>query len=131
MTRVVSDIEDAVNTNGTFLKHNPAYDKILNSEVSLQWVETISTVKVNKCVIGNDGTTASTYDSNPYLNSMIYQVEFHGVQVKEYAANVIAKNILTQVDADGFSLTMLDAIIDYQKDKYFYVLKADMHVVKC
>ena len=46
---------------------------------------------------------------------MIYEVEFPDGQVKEYAANLIMENMLTQVDSDGFSLMMLKAIIDYKK----------------
>jgi hypothetical protein len=48
-----------------------------------------------------------SYDSNPYLNSMIYEVEFPDGQIKEYAANIIAENMLTQVDSDGHSTTMM------------------------
>ena len=43
--------------------------------------------------------------------------------------NVIAKKMLTQVDADGLYLTMLFAIIDHQKDEAVAVPKSDMHVV--
>ena len=60
---------------------------------------------------------------------MIYEVEFHGRQVKEHAANFIAKNILTQVETDGSSLTIIEAIIYYRKEKSFSVPKANMHVV--
>ena len=60
---------------------------------------------------------------------MIYEVQFPDGQVKEYAANVIAENMLTQVDSDGYSLTMLDAIIDYHKDEAVAVPKNDSHVV--
>ncbi len=62
------------------------------------------------------------------LNLIIYEVEFPDGQVKEYAANIIAENMLTQVDSDGYSTTMLKAIIDYQKDEDVAVSKADMHV---
>ena len=43
--------------------------------------------------------------------------------------NVIAKKMLTQVDADGLYLTMLFAIIDHQKDEAVAVPKADMHII--
>ena len=122
------DIEDTIDAKGKMLNQQPAYDKILHSEVSLQLGEDMTTGKVTKRAIGPDGITAGTYDENPYLNSMIYEVEFPDGQIKEYAANVIAENMLTQVDADGFSLTMLEAIIDYRKDEAVAVQKADMHV---
>jgi hypothetical protein len=63
------------------------------------------------------------------LNSIIYEIEFPDGQVKEYAANFIAENMLTQVDADGYSITMMDAIIDYRKDESIAVPKSDKYVV--
>eukprot|EP00957_Ditylum_brightwellii_P091460 6964442-Ditylum_brightwellii.AAC.1 len=51
------------------------------------------------------------------LNSTIYEVEFPNGEIKEYAANVIAENILTQVDYGGFTTTMMEGIIDHYKDK--------------
>jgi hypothetical protein len=41
---------------------------------------------------------------------------------------MIAENMLTQVDSDRFSLTMLTAIIDYWKDESVTIQKADMYV---
>jgi hypothetical protein len=69
--------------------------------------------KVARRALGPDGRVTGTYDENPMLNSIIYEIEFPDGQVKEYAANFIAENMLTQVDADGYSITMMDAIIDY------------------
>ena len=63
--------------------------------------------------IGPDGKVTGTYDSNPYLNSIICDVEFPDGEVKEYAANITAKNMLTQVDSDGISTTLMEAIVDH------------------
>ena len=49
------------------------------------------------------------------LNSIIYEVDFEDRHVKEYSANTIAENMLTQVDSYGFTLTMIEGIIDYSK----------------
>ena len=43
-------------------------------------------------------------------------MEFSDGQVKEYGVNIIAKNMLTQVDSDGYSLSLMDSIIDHSKD---------------
>ena len=43
-------------------------------------------------------------------------MEFPDGQVKEYAANIIAENMLTQVDSDGMSATLMEAIVDLRKD---------------
>ena len=72
--------------------------------------------KVIQRTIGPDGQVTGTYDSNPFLNSIIYDVEFPDGQVKEYAVNIIAENMLTQVDSDGMSTTLMEAIVDHQRD---------------
>ena len=73
--------------------------------------------KITRRAIGPDGKTAGTYDEDPKLNSMIYEVEFPDSMVKEYLANVIAQNLLSQIDSEGFSNTVFDSIIDYAKDE--------------
>jgi hypothetical protein len=75
------------------------YDKILHSEVSLQLGENMTVGKVTKCALGPNSNVAGTYDENPCLNLMTYEVEFPDGQLKEYAANVSAENMLTQVDS--------------------------------
>jgi hypothetical protein len=127
--RITPDIEDMVDVNGKLLNQQPAYDQILHSEVSLQMGEDMIVGRVTKRAIDLDGIVAGTYDENPYLNSMIYEVEFPDGQVKEYAANIIVENMLTQVNSDGYSLTMMEAIIDYRKDDAIAIPKEDMYVV--
>jgi len=63
------------------------------------------------------------------LNSIVYDVEFPDGTVKEYSANIIAENMLTQVDSDGFTMTMMEGIIDHKKDTDVAVSKSDMYVV--
>ena len=75
------------------------------------------TGKVTKRTIGPDGQVTGTYDNNPYLNSIIYDVKFPDGQVKEYAANIIAENMLTQVDSDGMSTTLMEVIVDHERDE--------------
>ena len=73
--------------------------------------------KVARRTIGPDGTTSGRYDSNPILNSMRYEVEFPDGQVKEYAANVLAENLLTQIGSKGFCNILFDGIVDFQKEE--------------
>jgi hypothetical protein len=60
---------------------------------------------------------------------MIYEVEFPDGQLREYAANIIAENMLSQVDSDGYSITMMERIIDYKKDDTVAVHKNEIHAV--
>ena len=62
------------------------------------------------------------------LNSTIYEVELPDGQVKEYAANVLADNMFSQIDSEGYSTTLLDGIIDFKKDETA-VAKADRFLV--
>jgi hypothetical protein len=126
--RAVPDIEDAVDTNGRLLDQQPAYDAIINAEVQLQLGEEFVTGKVKQRALGPDGKVTGSYDDNPMLNSIIYEVEFPDGQVREYSANVIAENMLSQVDDDGYSRTLMEALIDYKRDETAVPI-ADKHVV--
>ena len=107
------EVEDIVDSTGKLINQQPAYDQIINAEVQLQLGEEMVTSKVLQQTIGPDGQVTLTFDNNPYLNSIIYDVEFPDRQVKEYAANIIAENMLTQVDSDGMSTTLMEAIVDH------------------
>ena len=72
--------------------------------------------KLIQRTIGPDGQVTGTYDNNPFLNSIIYDVEFPDGQVKEYAAYITAENMLTQVDSDGMGTTLMEAIVDHRRD---------------
>eukprot|EP00957_Ditylum_brightwellii_P117464 8959032-Ditylum_brightwellii.AAC.1 len=62
------------------------------------------------------------------LNSTIYEVEFPDVEVKEYAANVIAENMLAQLDYEEFTTTMMEGIMDHNRDENTTVHIKDKYV---
>ena len=49
-----------------------------------------------------------TFDENPNLNTLLYDVKFLDGAVKQYAENVIAENVLMQVDSNGYNSCLLD-----------------------
>ena len=49
------------------------------------------------------------------LNLLVYDVEFLDGAVKYYAENVIAENVLSQVDSSGFYTQALDKIVLHRK----------------
>ena len=55
------------------------------------------------------------YDSNPMLNTMVYYKDFPDGSIREYRANVIAENMYSQVDYEGFSHSILFGILDLQQ----------------
>ena len=127
--REVPEIEDTVDANGRLLDQQPAYDRIINAEVQLQLGDDYHKAKVIGRAIGPDGIVAGEYDDNPMLNSIVYDVEFPDGTVREYSANLIAENMLTQVDSDGYSLTLMEAIVDYRKDESGAISKDDGFVI--
>ena len=73
---------------------------MINAEVQLQQGHEFVTGKVKKCARGPDGRMMGCWSDNPIMKSMIYLVEFPDSQVKEYGTNIIAANILLQVDSN-------------------------------
>ena len=112
----IPDVEDIVDSTGKLLDQQPDYDKLINAEILLQLDDKMVMGKVKGRSLGDDGKVVGSYDDNPILNSIIYDVEFPYGQVKEYAANILAENMLSQVDDNGHNRLMMDAIIDFKKD---------------
>lgn len=127
--RVIPETEDTVDSRGRLLDQQPAYDRLIHAEVQLQLEDEMVLGKVKKRALGPDGNVVGTYDDNPYQNSIVYEVEFPDGQVKEYAANLIAENMLSQVDHEGYSTTLMAGIVDYQKDESTAVSKDDKWVI--
>ena len=110
------DHEDILDSTGRILEQHPALDKIINAEVIIQNGAEMAMGKVVRQSLDADGRMTGTYHDNPFLNTVTYDVVFSDGQVKEYGANIIAENMLTQVDSDGYSLPLMDSIIDHHKD---------------
>jgi hypothetical protein len=63
-----------------------------------------------------NGNPVGTPNSNPILDSPIYEVTFQDGRTNEYAANVINENIFQQVDAEGSSFTYFSEITNHYAD---------------
>ena len=83
--------------------------------------------KVKCHVLGPKGKVVDKCDDNPFLNSMTYEVEFVVGQVLEHSATVIAETMLTRVDLEGFSTTLMEEIVDCCKDDSVVVMKTDKY----
>ena len=53
---------------------------------------------VERRAVGNEGQPVGIYNSNPLLDSRIYEVEFVDGSTDVLMANIIAENILSQID---------------------------------
>ena len=122
------DHEDILDSMGRILEQQPAFDKIINAEVMIQNGDEMAMGKVARRYLDADGRMTGTDHDNPFLNTITYDVEFPDGQVKEYGTNIIAENMLTQVDSDGYSLSLMDSIIDHKRDPSQAIPMEDKHI---
>ena len=109
-------IVDPVDASGRAVYNKPFTDYLIHAEVLLPQGEKLQSEKVKGRAKDYDGNSIGTFDINPILNSIVYDVEFPDGAIKQYAANTIAENMYSQLDSDGYSKTILDSIIDYKTD---------------
>ncbi len=67
-----------------------------------------------KRVRDHDGKPVGVAHSNPRLDSRKYEVQNVDGHVEELTANLIAENLIAQVDEEGRRQMMLSAIIDHR-----------------
>ena len=53
------------------------------------------------------------------MKSIVNEADFPDKQFREYSANIIAQNMITQVDHKGYSTTLMNGIVDYKKDTWW------------
>jgi hypothetical protein len=63
------------------------------------------------------------------MNSIVDEVEFPDGELKEYAVNILAENMLGQVDNEGHNTLLMRNIIDYKKDDATAVPMKDKDLV--
>ena len=83
--------------------------------------------KVIQRLIDENGIIVARFDKNSEPNTLVYDVEIPDGNLKQYAANVLAMNILSQVDYDGHNSKTLYGIVGYKRDGY-YLSKANAFI---
>ena len=108
------NIENVVTYRGHVLNQQLAYDTLISAEVIL-YNEANRQIQgqVKRYALDYEGWTSGTYNNNLLLNTIVYEVELADGQVKEYLANVITNNILSQVNNDSFSTSILKGTINH------------------
>jgi hypothetical protein len=111
------DIEDILDSTGKVLNQQPMWDKMINADIILQQGDKLQRGKVKRRSIDDNGKTIGTCSDNPIMNSILYEVEFPDGELREYAANILAENMLSQVDHEGHSIMLMKDIIEYERDE--------------
>jgi predicted RNA methylase len=63
-----------------------------------------------------NGDLIGKFNSNPYMDKRRYIVSFEDVVESEYAANVIAENMLSRCDLERNQYAVMSHIIDHKSD---------------
>ena len=72
-----------------------------------------ATVRIR--VIDSEGQPIGKAHGNPLLDSRLSKVEYSDGNIEELSANIIAENLISQVDEEGRRQMMLGEIMDFRK----------------
>ena len=72
--------------------------------------------RVKQRYVYQDGRTIGRPSNNPLLGSRRYEVEYLDGTTEVLTDNIIAENLLAQVDDQGHRHLMIDEIEDHQKN---------------
>ena len=92
------------------------YDRFIVSEVLLpkNGVE-MSSARVFSRSKDKHGKVKGTYSKNPILHTKIYDIMFPDGATCQYAANIIAESMYSQVDSNGYHTLLLKEITNHKK----------------
>ena len=107
---------DPVDANGNLIFDKNVEDNLIHAEVLLPNNGTQQLGRVKRRTTDSVGNHIGTYDSNPMLNNISYDVEFPDNTTQHFNANIIAQNLYSQIDNDGHQSRELDCIIGYKQD---------------
>ena len=96
----------------------PADDYInMKMELARKGHECIERATVKRRALDVDGRPIGSRHNNPLLDSRVFEVEYEDGTIEPMLANVIAENILSQVDDEGHKQIMMDEIIDHRRNE--------------
>ena len=100
----------------------PDYNKYINMEVLLpRNGKHMESARVIGRAKRDDGSHIGQFNKSPHLNNQVYDVLFPDGSIEQYSANIIAENIFSQVDSEGYKYQLIDEIIDHKRTKSSYL----------
>ena len=101
--RAMPKFFDPVDYTDQLIDQHPAYNLLINSEITLPQRERLKSAKVFRRLLDPSGRSVVAYHKNPILNT-------------EYSANIISEKLLAQVNDEGFTLAVFNSILNHAKD---------------
>jgi hypothetical protein len=81
-------------------------DALINTEVMLPNGDFMAFARAVHRGIDENGHMIGTFNTNPLLNTLLYECKFDDGTTQAYSANTIASNIFIEADADGYSSSL-------------------------
>jgi hypothetical protein len=94
-----------------------AIDMYLKAEVTLPIAGEMKTGTVERRKRDSDGNLIGKAHHNPILDTRMYTVRFPDGKEAEYAANIIAENMLSMCDEEGNQYLLMNHIVDHKKEE--------------
>ena len=98
--------------------HSPTQDNYLHMQLSLPHgkEDELMYGYVKRQVVDINGKPIGNHNNNPLLDTRQYEIEFMDGSTDVIAANVIAENLLSQVDEEGYQQLFLHDVSDHFMD---------------
>jgi hypothetical protein len=94
-----------------------SYDRYITVQVLLPQGDTFDKGTVLHRKRDAKGNNIGRSHHNPILDTRVYEVPFSNGHVAEYATNVIAENIYSMIDDEGYEHMLFKDIIDHRCDR--------------
>jgi hypothetical protein len=111
-----------------------AFDKYIGAQLELPLHDAMASATVVGRKIDTSGNPVGRSNHNPLLDTRVYEVAFPDGSTDEYAANIIAENMYSQVDEEGRQFNIIDELVDHRMghdalhpDDAFDVLHGKQH----
>ena len=91
-----------------------SYDRFLTANVLLPQGDELTKATVVGRKRDQDGRPTGKLNLNPLLDTRLYEVQFSDGSTEEIATNLIAETLLSKVDDEGRSYSILKEIVDHR-----------------
>ena len=94
-------------------------DNYINMELGLPRGadDSLPYAKLKRRALDQDGLPMGAPSNNPMTDTRVYDVQFLNGSIEEIPVNVIAENLLSQVDEEGHRHIHLNEIIDHRRNE--------------
>jgi hypothetical protein len=91
-------------------------DEYISALVMIPQGGNLTRATVKRRVRDQEGRPTGKRNSNPILDTRLYEVEFPDGSTEAFTANTIAENLYAQMDKEGNLYQILKEIVDHEKD---------------